>query len=144
MAKYAYKQAIYYKVGGAAAAGDYVLLQLVRDATMTDEKDAEETTVWGSDVKTYAPGMADMACEGQLLRDESNATWQAMRDAYQDGAVLGIKFLDRTDDSTGEGRVVDMHVVRFQDQGGRNNLIETDFRLVPALTATAPSYQEAS
>jgi hypothetical protein len=100
-----------YKVGGCAAAGEWLeLSNLKTNKVSCPRGKADATTRASGKVKQYRPGHIDFSIEGEMQWDTEDAGFTALREAWADGVAIGIQCLDRED---GEGPELDCMVEEF-------------------------------
>lgn len=127
-----------YKVGGIGAGGSWVDLTIIKDVAITDDKDEVEVgTRAEPDFKIYAMLRRDISLSFMLRHQTANAGFQAIRDAFLDGDIIGIQVLDA---DSGEGIQADMEIKKFDRNDSNDDILWHDVEARPAVSDNPPSY----
>lgn len=87
---------LYYKVGGVEGAGNWIELKKVRDLTTTWEKDEVDLSCRGSRWKMVGGRMKSVALEFDLLYDDTDTGFIALRTAWWNDQLIGLRALAST------------------------------------------------
>lgn len=127
---------LYYKAGGVAAGGDYTELGNVRDVTFGLEKgEADVTTRANNGWRARTGTLKDGTLEFEMVWDTEDDGFTALKDAFLDGDVVGMKVLDEED---GSGLEADFEVFNFSRTEPLEEAIKVSVSMKIARSETAP------
>ena len=132
-----YDGELYYKVGGQAAGGSYVLLTNATDVTQ-DQSASEggSTTRASKPYSTSEPLLIALQIDFEMIVDSGDTHYAAFRTAFYAKTMLGIQFYD---ENGGEGIQADYKIHKFQHQQPLDNVQKVSVMLKPCRSDTAPS-----
>lgn len=133
---------LYYKTGGVAGAGPFVLLGNVRDATLNMESgEAEVTTRANAGWKAMVSTLKDASIEFEMVWDPADTGFTAIKDAFMNSALIGLAVMDGDILVTGtQGLKADCAITKFTRDEKLEEAIKVQVAAKPTYSVTAPSW----
>ena len=130
-----------YKIDGQGGAGSWIELTNVTDVEFALEKNESDATTratggWEA-IKT---GLKKGSVDFEIIWDLTDAGFQAFKDAFLDGNIIGCQILDDSD----EGLQADFEVVKFSRTEPLKEVVKASVTIKVAYSATPPSWLEAA
>lgn len=137
-----YEAKLNYKSGGIAAGGSWTAITNAKDVTVNGEKgEADVTTRANNGYRARKGALKDLTIDFEMVWDTSDAAFNAMRDSFYNGTLIGIQALDVLN---GQGPQMDMEVFGFNKKEPLEEAQSVSITLKVARSATAPSWVSAS
>jgi len=135
---------IYYNTSGVAGSGSWVLLDDVTDVTTNLETaEADVTTRSNNGWTATAATLKDASIEFEMVWAPGDTGFEAIKDAYMAGDVIGIAAYDGLiGDSGSQGLKADMNVMSFTRTEPLTEAMKVSVTLKPTFSATAPEWDE--
>lgn len=133
---------LYYNTSGSGGGGTWVELKGVEDVSLGMEN--AEADITTRDMRGYEAvrhGLRRWTVEVEIVWDPSIASFQAIRDAYLNKTVLGLRVLDGPTTTTGsQGPMADFVVLQFNRNEGQQNVMTVSVVMKLTRSTTAPSW----
>lgn len=127
-----------YKAGGVAAVGSYAELTNVRNVTLSLEAgEADVTTRANNGWRATIPTLKEGTIEFEMVWDESDTGFTAVKNAFFGGTVLGIQALSG---DPGQGLEADFAVTNFSRNEDLEEAMIVSVSLKITYSATAPAW----
>ncbi len=131
-----------YKVGGQGGGGSFTELVDVKDVTLNlTVSEADVTTRSSGGWKQILVALKDASVDFEILARSDNVGFVALRNAYLNGAAIGLQIRDRTN---GEGLQADFAVTNMTRNEPLGEGLTYSVTVKPRYSATAPSWLEAT
>ena len=136
---------LYYSIAGVGTP-TWVLLGRARDVTLNMENVEAEVRDRASNYSKALLGLKDVSIEFSMTYDQDDAGYEALRDAWETGADIGIAVMDEIITTVGaEGFQADCKVLNFTRNEGLEDSVSVDVTLRPsAASAEEPDLVEVS
>ena len=130
------KAKIYYSVTGQG--GTFVELINVKDVTLNlDKKEADATTRANAGWEAVIASLKSASVDFDMVWDTDDAGFRAIRNAFFNDTVLGMKILDG---ENGQGLLADFMVVKFTRSEPLTEVITVSVTVKPTYSDEPPSW----
>lgn len=127
-----------YKAGGVSGGSDFIELSNVRDVTLGLEKgEADVTTRANLGWRARKGTLKDASLEFEMIWDRSDDGFQAMKDAFLEGSIVGFQILDGED---GSGLEADFEIMSFSRSEPLEDAIKVSVTAKVARSDTPPAW----
>jgi len=142
--KYAIDAKLFYCAAGIGASPTWTELAIVKDVTLTMEKNEfDVSTRANGGWKAAAGGMKEASIEFEMLWDPSNAGFVAVESAFIANTPIGIACMDGAI-AGGRGLWADMAVLGFTRNEKLEEGITATVKMKPTYSANPPQYKTGS
>lgn len=129
----------FYKVGGIAAGGSWVLATNIVDLTGTNTATEIPASTRASNGYTQTePGQLNADATFDVIHDTADPFYQALEAAFLARSVIGVRVLDGTAAGS-KGLQADMKVFSLTSNEPLDGLVTKSVVLKPCRSSTAPS-----
>jgi predicted secreted protein len=140
--KFGFNAQLEYNTSGVGGAGSWETLSNAKDVTLSLETaEADATTRANNGWRATVAGLKDGSVEFEMVWDTGDAGFTAVKDAFMNNTVLGLKVLDG---ATGEGLVADFNIFQFSRSEPLDGLITVSVSAKIAYSETPPTWQTAT
>jgi predicted secreted protein len=140
--KFGFNAQLEYNTSGVGGAGSWETLSNAKDVTLSLETaEADATTRANNGWRATVAGLKDGSVEFEMVWDTGDAGFTAVKDAFMNNTVLGLKVLDG---ATGEGLVADFNIFQFSRSEPLDGLITVSVSAKIAYSETPPTWQSAT
>jgi predicted secreted protein len=140
--KFGFNAQLEYNTSGVGGAGSWETLSNAKDVTLSLETaEADATTRANNGWRATVAGLKDGSVEFEMVWDTGDAGFTAVKDAFMNNTVLGLKVLDG---ATGEGLVADFNIFQFSRSEPLDGLITVSVSAKIAYSETPPTWQAAT
>ena len=132
----------YYKIGGVNGAGDWLPLNNLKDLTLNLESgEADVTTRGAKGWRLKVATLKEASIESEMLYDNSDPGFAAVRTAYFTNSLIGILALDGPITVVGnEGLMTDASVLSFSRAEKLEDALSVKVKLVPTVSTQPPQW----
>ena len=133
---------LYYKVGGVAAAGEWIELKKVRDVTLNvDKGEADVTTRDNAGWKAMIGALKNGSVDLKMPWNTADEGFVALMESFFLDQVIGLSILDDEID-VGTGLQADFEVFKFNRTETLEEALSADITVKPTFSDTAPVWLE--
>ena len=127
-----------YKVGGQGGAGGWLELTNTKDVTLSLEAGEADVTTRGNDGwRAVVATLKEASVEFEMVWDTADAGFDAIKDAYLAGDIIGFQILDG---DSGEGLQADFMITSFSRSEALEEAIMVSVTAKVTYSTTAPSW----
>jgi hypothetical protein len=131
---------LFYKEGGVGGLGDWTELTNVKDVTLSLEAgEADVTTRANAGWRATRGTLKEGSLEFEMMWDTADAGFTAIKDAYFNSAVIGLRALDG---DNGEGLEADFAITNFSRSEPLEEGISVSVTAKVTYAGTAPTWVE--
>ncbi|MEW6249196.1 MAG: phage tail tube protein [Planctomycetota bacterium] len=132
---------LYFKVGGVAGGGSWTELTNVRDLSINMEKgEADVTTRAAQGWRATKGTLKEGTVEFEMVWDTADAGFTAIKDAYFNNALIGLRVLDGAAGTPAQGLEADFDITNFSRQEPLEEAITVSVTAKITYSATAPQW----
>lgn len=133
---------LFIQTDGVDGSAGWTELTNITDVTLGGSTErADVTTRGGNGFVQEAPTLKNASITFDLILDDADTAGQALRTAWLNSGVIGVRCLTGDDAAEkSEGLVADMSVVDFTRGEALRDAVRFSVELSPAISATAPTY----
>jgi predicted secreted protein len=140
--KFGFNAQLEYNTSGVGGAGSWEELSNAKDVTLDLEtSEADATTRANNGWRATVAGLKDGSVEFEMVWDTGDAGFTAVKDAFFNNSVLGLKVLDG---DSGEGLVADFNIFKFSRNEPLDGLITVSVSAKIAYSETPPTWQAST
>lgn len=130
------KSKMYYSIGGALAP-TWVEVTPVGDVSQADSRGSTDIETRESDFVKVATGLRKIELSFNLKLTNGNAQFEALRDAYIAGDVIGIaNYIGDMADSGAQGIHMDCEIIEFPIDIPLKDWANANIKVAPAYSST--------
>jgi predicted secreted protein len=127
-----------FKAGGQGGAGQWTVLNNVRDVTLSLETgEADVTTRGNSGWRATVGTLKEASVEFEMVWDTADSGFGAVKDAFFDNEMIGLQVLD---DTAGQGLQADFSIITFSRSEALEEAITVSVTAKVTYSATPPSW----
>lgn len=133
---------LYYNTTGVAGSGSWVELDNATDVTSNMESaEADVTSRNNNGWRATTPTLKDCSIEFEMIWDNSDAGFTAIKTAYLANSTIGIMALDGSSATSGsQGPKFDGRVTNFSRTEALEEAMKVSVTIKPTYSATAPTW----
>jgi hypothetical protein len=134
---------LYFCAAGIGGSPEWTEITPVKDLTLNVEKgEAEVSTRGGGGWKATIGALKDAVVEFEIVADDENAGFVALRTAFFDGTVLGLAVMDGPVTEGGrEGLWADCAILKFDRNEPLEEAITVSVTAKPTYSANPPQWK---
>lgn len=127
-----------YKTGGQDGGGSWIELTNTKDVTLSLEAGEADVTTRGNDGwRAVVATLKEASVEFEMVWDTADAGFDAIKDAYLAGDIIGFQILDG---DSGEGLQADFMITSFSRSEALEEAIMVSVTAKVTYSTTAPSW----
>lgn len=134
---------LYYCAAGIGGTPTWTELPIVRDVKLNTSKgEADVTTRASGGWKQVVGTLKDASIEFEMVWDTASEAFQAVKDAYFGGTLLGLAVMDGPIDAEGsEGLWADCAILKFDRNEPLENAVTVSVTAKPTYSADVPQWK---
>ena len=134
---------LYFCAAGIGGTPEWTELSIVKDVKLNTSKgEADVTTRASGGWKQVIGTLMDASIEFEMLWDTAAAGFQAIKDAYFDGAAIGLAVMDGPIDEAGsQGLWADCAILKFDRNEPLENAATVSVTAKPTYSANVPEWK---
>jgi hypothetical protein len=132
----------YYRIGGVQGTGDWLPLNNLKDLTLNLESgEADVTTRGARGWRLKVATLKEASLEAEMLYDNADAGFSAIKEAYFSNRLIGILALDGLISVVGhEGLMADANVLSLTRDEKLEDALSAKVKIVPTYSTSPPQW----
>lgn len=133
---------LYFKTGGVGGGGAWTEMTNVKDVTLNLEAgEADVTTRANNGWRATIATLRDGSVEWEMVWDTADAGFTAIKNAYFNGAIIGLSVMDG-DIASGQGLQADFSITNFSRSEPLEEAMTVSVTAKPTYSTSAPTWVE--
>ena len=136
---------LYYDTAGVGE-GTWTELTIVKDVSLNLEKaEADVTTRAAGGWRQTVSTIKEATIEFEMIWDPADAGFEAIRDAWKNGSLIGLAAMDGAIATVGsQGLTADCEIISFNKNEPLEEVATVNVTAKPTYSTTAPEWLEVS